>query len=203
MNLTQKLPVAGAVIYSQAISPAEQAAMVDDIRGVARAAPFFSPTTPWGKPMKVRMTSAGQFGWWSDQQGYRYIPQHPSGTPWPMIPASVLGVWDAVADTDTPPECCLVNYYGEAAKMGLHQDKDEANFDHPVVSISLGDTATFRIGGVERGGKTHAFPLKSGDILVMGGAARLAYHGVDKIAFGSSSLLPDGGRINLTLRVIS
>ncbi|MBB5514456.1 alkylated DNA repair protein (DNA oxidative demethylase) [Rubricella aquisinus] len=203
MEITQKVQVGGAVVYPGALSRDAQMAMVEDVRGIARAAPFFSPLTPWGKPMRVRMTSAGRFGWWSDRKGYRYIPTHPSGSAWPAIPGSILAVWDAVADAAPPPECCLVNYYCEGAKMGLHQDKDEANFAHPVVSISLGDTATFRIGGTERGGKTQSIALKSGDVLVMGGATRLAYHGIDRIKFGSSPLLPDGGRINLTLRVVT
>jgi alkylated DNA repair protein (DNA oxidative demethylase) len=95
-----------------------------------------------------------------------------------------------------------VNFYGEGAKMGMHQDKDEGNFDWPVVSVSLGDDALFRMGATERGGSTESIWLRSGDVVVMGGPARLAYHGVDKIRFGSSTLLPKGGRINLTLRAI-
>jgi alkylated DNA repair protein (DNA oxidative demethylase) len=203
MEFTQKVHVGGAIVYPAALSRAAQTAMVEDIRTVARAAPFFSPLTPWGKPMRIRMTSAGRYGWWSDRGGYRYITEHPSGSAWPEIPASVLTVWEAVAGGSPAPECCLVNYYGKDAKMGLHQDKDEADFSNPVVSISLGDTATFRIGGTERGGKTQSIALKSGDVLVMDGDARLAYHGIDRIKFGSSTLLPDGGRINLTLRVVT
>lgn len=86
--------------------------------------------------------------------------------------------------------------------MGLHQDKDEGDFAWPVVSVSLGDDGLFRMGGVERGGSTESVWLQSGDVVVMGGDARLAYHGVDKIRFGSSRLLPDSGRINITLRVV-
>lgn len=95
-----------------------------------------------------------------------------------------------------------MNFYGETAKMGLHQDKDEKEFSWPVLSISLGDPGRFRMGGQERGGKTHAVVLESGDVVVMGGEARLAYHGIDRIYFGRSTLLPKGGRINLTLRVV-
>jgi alkylated DNA repair protein (DNA oxidative demethylase) len=149
------------------------------------------------------MSAAGQYGWYSDKTGYRYTPAHPNGRPWPAIPTPVLDIWDAVTGLDRQPECCLVNYYAADAKMGLHQDRDEADFQWPVVSISLGDAARFRIGNTVRGGKTESIWLESGDVVVMGGAARLTYHGVDKIRAGSSTLLPKGGRINLTLRVVT
>jgi alkylated DNA repair protein (DNA oxidative demethylase) len=194
----------GAVLYPGLLDPAAQAALVDDLRAVAAAAPFVRPETPGGQPMSVRMTAAGRLGWVSDRRGYRYAPRHPeTGAPWPPIPAAVLAVWRQVTGLTRDPDCCLVNYYGEGARMGMHQDRDEADFSYPVVSISLGDSARFRIGGVERGGPTESAMLHSGDVLVMGGAARLAYHGIDRIAFGSSTLLPQGGRINLTLRVVA
>ncbi len=176
--------------------------MRDDIRAVAAAAPMESPITPGGRKMSVRMTSAGSCGWTSDQAGYRYARQQVNGTPWPAIPASVLGIWQAYSGVARAPECCLVNFYGKAAKMGLHQDKDEGGYDWPVVSISLGDDALFRMGGLERGDPTASVWLSSGDVVVMGGAARLAYHGIDRIKFGSSRLLPSGGRVNITLRVV-
>ncbi|QPH55980.1 alpha-ketoglutarate-dependent dioxygenase AlkB family protein [Pontivivens ytuae] len=204
--MTDRLPplnIAGFEIHKGFLDRAAQAALVEAIRGVARAAPFFAPVTPWGKPMRVRMTSAGRVGWITDRRGYRYEPTHPSGTPWPPIPQEVLAIWDAVAEDARQPDCCLVNFYGEGAKMGLHQDKDEGDFSYPVVSISLGDSATFRIGGTERADPTQSLLLESGDVVVMGGPARLAYHGIDRIRFGSSTLLPDGGRINLTLRVVA
>ena len=169
---------------------------------MAAKAPVFSPKTKSGKPMSVRLTAAGDFGWFSDQRGYRYVKQHPSGVNWPEIPDSIIAIWRAVAGTVPDPECCLVNFYGEGARMGLHQDRDEANFDWPVVSISLGDDALFRVGGTERGGKTESIWLQSGDVAVMGGPARLNYHGIDRIKFGSSSLLKEGGRLNVTLRVV-
>ena len=156
-----------------------------------------------GPAAQARMTSAGALGWVTDRKGYRYEPLHPVGTPWPAIPQAILEVWTALSGTDRMPECCLVNYYGEGTRMGLHQDRDEADFDQPVVSISLGDPARFRIGGAARGGPTQSMMLDSGDVLVMGGAARRAYHGIDRIAFGGSTLLPQGGRINLTLRVVT
>ncbi|WP_373286813.1 alpha-ketoglutarate-dependent dioxygenase AlkB family protein [Actibacterium pelagium] len=196
------MTIRGVELYQQLLNRPAQEALVADLREVIRAAPLFSPMTPYGKPMSVRMTSAGSCGWVSDRSGYRYEPRHPSGVGWPPIPASVLAIWDLVSGTETQPDCCLINFYQEGARMGLHQDKDEASFDYPVVSVSLGDEGMFRIGNVTRGGSTESVWLKSGDVVVMGGDARLIYHGVDRIRPQSSTLLPKGGRINLTLRVV-
>ncbi|MEL7211194.1 MAG: alpha-ketoglutarate-dependent dioxygenase AlkB [Pseudomonadota bacterium] len=196
------LTVRGFKVFKAFLDPQMQSALVDDLREVIRAAPLFSPQTPYGKPMSVRMTSAGRYGWYSDRSGYRYASEHPSGTPWPAIPARVRDIWDLVAETSRAPDCCLINFYGPDARMGMHQDKDEADFSYPVVSVSLGDEGLFRIGNTERGGKTESLWLQSGDVVVMGGSARLTYHGVDRIKPGSSTLLSKPGRINLTLRVV-
>lgn len=195
--------IAGLTLYKGLLDRPAQQALVGQVRQVAAAAPLFSPLTAWGKPMSVAMTSAGRFGWYTDRRGYRYVTEHPSGTPWPPIPQAALDVWAQVAPDARPPECCLVNHYRENARMGLHQDRDEADFTQPVVSISLGDPATFRVGGVERGGRTASFRLESGDVLVMAGPARLRHHGIDRIFFGRSDLLENGGRLNLTLRVVT
>lgn len=184
------------------LDAAAQSAMLEDVRAIVRAAPLFHPVTPRGKQMSVRMSAAGQYGWITDRRGYRYDRQHPEGGSWPPIPDTILAVWRAVSGVDRAPQCCLVNFYGEGARMGLHQDKDEADFTMPVVSISLGDDGLFRMGNDARGGKTRSVWLRSGDVVVMAGAARLKHHGVDRIRFGSSTLLPQGGRINLTLRVV-
>lgn len=198
--------IRGVGIHRAHLSPAAQQAMVADVRAIAAAAPLFSPMTPYGKPMRVRMTSAGRYGWYSDRRGYRYERTHPDGQPWPDIPQSVLGLWRRLVSAQRPPDCCLVNHYGEGARMGLHQDRDEADFSWPVLSVSLGDDGLFRLGNATRGGPTESVWLHSGDVVVMGGAARLIYHGIDRIRFGSSTLLPPccpgGGRLNLTLRVV-
>lgn len=193
----------GVAIYPGFLGAAAQRSLVDALRDVVAAAPMFHPETRWGKQMSVRMTSAGRFGWVSDRRGYRYEPRHPSGPPWPDIPQQVLGIWHDLVSRTRDPDCCLVNYYGEGARMGLHQDRDEADFSWPVLSVSLGDEGLFRVGNIERGGATESIWLKSGDVLVMAGDARLVHHGVDRIRFGSSTLLPKGGRINLTCRVVT
>ena len=198
-----KLSVRGFDIHKGHLNAAAQADLVSDIRAVVAAAPLFSPDTPYGKPMSVRMTSAGSVGWYSDRSGYRYAESHPNGAPWPAIPQAMLRLWHDLTGLERAPDCCLINFYGEGARMGMHQDKDEADFSWPVLSVSLGDAGLFRIGNTTRGGKTESVWLESGDVVVMGGAARLTYHGVDRVRFGSSSLLPKGGRINLTCRVVT
>lgn len=194
--------IRGAELHAGLLSHEDQLRMVEELRALVAAAPLFSPETRWGRKMSVRMTSAGRYGWYSDRRGYRYVDRHPDGRPWPPIPESVLAVWRALVDGQRDPDCCLVNFYGPDARMGLHQDRDEADFSWPVLSISLGDDARFRIGGTRRGDPTESFWLRSGDVLILGGAARLAHHGIDRVAPGSSALLREGGRINLTLRVV-
>ncbi|THD76903.1 alpha-ketoglutarate-dependent dioxygenase AlkB [Thalassobius vesicularis] len=198
----ERLHLRGFQILRGALDRPAQEALVEDLRGVIRAAPLFSPLTPYGKPMTVRMTSAGRYGWYADRRGYRYERKHPSGVDWPQIPEAILNLWRQQVSDQRDPDCCLINFYGEGARMGMHQDRDEADFSWPVLSISLGDDGQFRIGNATRGGTTESIWLASGDVVVMGGQARLTYHGVDRIRFGSSSLLPNGGRINLTCRVV-
>jgi len=156
-----------------------------------------------GKPFSVMETNFGPLGWVADQSGYRYERLHPvTGKPWPDIPQSLLDLWRALGAHAAPPQCCLVNLYRETARMGLHQDKSEVALDAAVVSVSLGDEAMFRIGGETRHGPTKSLTLHSGDVLAFGGPARWAFHGIDRIRPGSSTLVPGGGRINLTLRRI-
>ena len=198
----QPLLLGGFEVYQSWLDVEAQAGLLDAARAIATAAPLFSPVTRFGKPMSVSMTSAGQWGWVADQGGYRYAPRHPGGSDWPPIPTPLLDIWQVLTGLTRLPDSCLINFYDQSARMGLHQDRDEASFDWPVLSISLGDDALFRIGGVERRAPTQSVWLRSGDIVLMGGAARLCHHGVDRIRHGSSRLLPDGGRVNLTLRVV-
>jgi DNA oxidative demethylase len=195
--------VRGFVIHRGWLSGQAQAAMLADLRPGLVQAPLVRMETPGGKPMSVRMSAAGRLGWVSDRRGYRYAAQHLSGAAWPAIPASVLAVWRGVTGLTRDPDCCLINHYAPDARMGLHQDRDEGDFSFPVVSISLGAEALFRMGGLRREDGTESRWLASGDVVVIGGPARLAFHGVDRLRPGSSTLLTDGGRINLTLRVVT
>ncbi|WP_249692644.1 alpha-ketoglutarate-dependent dioxygenase AlkB [Stappia sp. WLB 29] len=182
-----------------------QQALLGEIRAVVAAAPLFTPVMPrTGTPFSVRMTNCGPLGWVSDRAGYRYQPLHPvTGQPWPAMPQALLDLWRELAPDAPLPEACLVNFYGPKARMGLHQDKDEATFEVPVVSVSLGATALFRLGGRSRKDPTRSFRLASGDVLVLGGEARLAHHGIDRLLSGTSTLVRDDGRINLTLRRVT
>lgn len=184
----------------------KQEALVENIRAVVTEAPLFVPAMPrTGKSMSVRMTNCGPLGWVTDKErGYRYQAEHPvTGKPWPAMPDVLLDIWRTVSGTSKEPEACLVNFYADDARMGLHQDRDEKDLETPVVSISLGDSCLFRVGGTERNDGTLSFKLSSGDIVVLGGEGRLAYHGVDKIYPNTSTLLKNGGRINLTLRRVT
>lgn len=188
------------------LDKAAQTALLGEIHAVVEKAPLFVPTMPRsGNPLSVRMTNAGPLGWVTDKaRGYRYQSTHPvTGAPWPAIPEMLLDLWRALANYPSPPEACLINYYAGAAKMGLHQDRDEEDFAAPVLSVSLGDTGIFRVGGKTRKGPTRKFELKSGDVFVLGGEARLAHHGIDRIVTGTSDLLKEGGRFNLTLRRVT
>jgi len=181
---------------------AEQQVLVDEIRAVVREAPLYRPQMPrTGKPLSVRMTNCGDLGWVADKSGYRYQEDHPvTGAPWPPIPPRLLKLWDELCGYPAPPQACLVNFYDTSARMGLHQDRDEEDFSAPVLSVSLGDACLFRIGGTDRKQPTKSFRLESGDVVILGGESRLAFHGVDRIYPMTSTLLKDGGRINLTLR---
>ena len=198
-------PPSGLLLLGGYFDRPRQEDLAELLRQAVAEAPLFTPVMPrTGRPFSVRMTNLGPLGWVSDRSGYRYQPLHPeTGKRWPAIPEMVLDLWRDVSGYPHPPEACLVNYYSEGAKMGLHQDADEDDFSAPVVSISLGDTAVFRFGASKRGGPTRTLKLASGDVLVMGGASRLAYHGIDRVQAGTSTLLKGGGRINLTLRRVT
>lgn len=187
------------------LNRAEQTRLLSEIRGIIAAAPLYIPRMPRsGRAMTVRMTNCGPLGWLTDkEQGYRYQNTHPeTGQPWPPMPDILRKIWETIG-YPAPPETCLVNYYGPKAKLGLHRDEDEQDLAAPVVSISLGDDALFRLGGTRRKDPTVSFTLKSGDIVVLDGGMRHAYHGVDRIQAGTSDLLAEGGRFNLTLRRVT
>jgi alkylated DNA repair protein (DNA oxidative demethylase) len=191
----------GFTLLPGRLSPEDQAGLVACVLDAARDAPFHAQVTPGGKPMSVETTGLGTLSWVSDRLGYRYEPRHPlTGRPWPPLPPLLQALWAELADPVVPADACLVNLYRPGARMGLHRDEDEADFAFPVLSVSLGDTAVFRIGGLTRKAPTRSLRLASGDVCLLAGDARLAYHGVDRILPGSSRLVPGGGRINITLR---
>ncbi|MET3664174.1 alpha-ketoglutarate-dependent dioxygenase AlkB [Caulobacter sp. 1776] len=198
----QALTVApGFDLWPGLLDAQAQKDLVSSVLAAAEAAPFAHYGTAYGKAMSVAMTAFGPLGWTSDPSGYRYVDRHPgTDQPWPAMPPVLLDLWAQLGDPETPPDSCLINLYRGDARMGLHQDRDEADPAFPVLSISLGDTAVFRIGGTSRKDPTRSLKLSSGDVCRLSGPARLAFHGVDRILPGSSSLVPGGGRINLTLR---
>jgi alkylated DNA repair protein (DNA oxidative demethylase) len=185
--------------------PDQQRQLVAELRLILDRAPLYSPAMPRsGSPYSVRMSNCGPLGWLSDRSGYRYSPIHPvTGEPWPAIPAMVLDLWHETTGVAYRPEACLINYYGPTAKLGLHRDQDEDAKEAPILSISLGDTALFRMGGPERRSPTRSVRLSSGDAVVLDGPSRHWFHGVDRILPGTSQLLPEGGRFNLTLRRVT
>lgn len=192
--------VDGFRFWPGALDAAAQAELLALVLAAAEEAPFYRPVTPGGRPFSVEMTGMGPLGWVSDRTGYRYQATHPvTGRPWPPTPAILLRLWFDLTGWAEPPDACLVNLYRHTARMGLHQDRDEADLTAPVLSISLGDTAVFRIGPAQ-GGATRSLRLASGDVCALTGPARLARHGIDRLLPGSSRLVPGGGRINLTLR---
>ncbi len=203
------LDLNGAQFYPGCLDRNAQAAVLTAIRDVFIAAPLFRPLMPKsGRPFSVRMSNCGVLGWVSDEKGYRYEPIHPeTGRAWPPLPQPLATLWEDVSGYPHPPEACLINYYSADAKMGLHQDRDEAEFAAPVVSLSLGDSCLFRVGGSKRGDPSRSVRLNSGDVVVLGGAARLAFHGVDRIYPDTSTLLTEAGlgtgRINLTMRRVT
>jgi DNA oxidative demethylase len=198
----------GVILWREKFSRPAQVKLLEEILARAQDAPFYRPVMPGsGKAFSVEETNFGPLGWMSDKTGYRYQDTHPvTGKPWPAIPQTLLTLWDEIAHAlyPGPPQCCLVNLYRENARMGPHQDKDETAIAAPVVSVSLGDDARLRIGTAARRGPTKSLRLASGDVVMFGGPARLAFHGIDRIFPGTSTLVPDvfggGGRINLTLR---
>lgn len=201
----------GFAHYPLYFSPDQQAALIDAVKTGVEHAPFYQPTMPrTGAPLSVVMSNFGPLGWVTDQKGgYRYEATHPkTGALWPGLPDLLLDLWRDVTDWPNSPEACLINWYrdsadeGKGAKMGLHIDRDEFDMNAPVVSVSLGDPAMFRIGGEVRGGKTAGIKLFSGDVVVLAGDARRCYHGVSRVFYGETALVPKGGRINLTMRFV-
>ena len=201
-----KMTIEGYRFVQSALTEEEQQVLLEAIEKALETAPYFVPRMPrTGQPFSVRMTNFGPLGWVSDKAGgYRYQKTHPeTGASWPRIPELLLNLWREFAAFDAEPEACLVNFYGAGTKMGSHRDVDEQELRAPVLSVSLGDDAVFHVGGLKRGDPKERVVLRSGDVVVLGGAARKAFHGIDRVIAGSSDLVPGGGRINLTMRRVT
>jgi alkylated DNA repair protein (DNA oxidative demethylase) len=199
----------GVAVFRNRVRPAEQRAILDDVAQAIAEAPLFRPQMPTGPYMINSLTNLGALGWISDKRGYRYEPTHPgTGNPWPPIPPLVRDLAKTLVHEanlgEFEPDACLVNVYEASGKLSLHRDYDETDFKWPIVSFSFGNDADFALGGLKRSDKTQGITLHSGDVMVFGGPSRLRYHGVKRIRPGTSPIahpvLPEGGRINLTLR---
>lgn len=207
---TRALTIApGVILWPEWFTPAAQKALLADVLARLEAAPLYHPRMPGsGKLFSVQESNFGPLGWVSDRAGYRYQPIHPvTGAPWPPIPAALTMLWEQLAPhflpAPPPPACCLVNLYRNGARMGQHQDRDESDDSAPVIGVSLGDEALFRVGGTSRRVATTRFAVASGDVVALGGPARMAFHGIDRVRTGTSTLIPGGGRLSLTLRHVS
>ena len=198
----------GCRYLPEAFDAEAQMELAREIRGILEQAPLFQPRMPrTGAPFSVRMSNCGDLGWVSDAAlGYRYQATHPeTGAPWPKMPEVLHRLWREVSGYPKPPEACLINFYAGGTKMGSHKDADESDFSAPVLSVSLGDEAAFHVGGLKRTDAKQRIRLRSGDVFLLGGPSRLAFHGIDRVYAGTSDLLQraglaGGGRINLTLR---
>ena len=199
----------GAVLYREYLNAAARRQLMDEIAHILQKAPLFTPRMPrTGRSFSVRMSNAGSLGWVSDKErGYRYEPCHPrNGRPWPAMPRMLLELWRELTDYAAPPQAALINYYAPGARLGLHVDRDEEALNAPLVSVSLGAVARFRLGGRRRRDPTISFELRAGDVLVLSGPARLLYHGVERIYPQRGEALPKSigpGRINITLRRVT
>lgn len=181
-----------------------EAEVVSALKAVVERAPLRHMVTPGGFRMSVAMTNCGRLGWLTDRRGYRYDEIDPeTGLQWPAMPPAFLRLaTDAAREAGFPmfaPDACLINRYEPGARLSLHQDKNERDYDQPIVSVSLGLPAIFQFGGLERSDKTIRVPVAHGDVIVWGGTARLRYHGVAPLREGNHPLL-QGYRYNLTFR---
>lgn len=200
-------PLAEGAVLLREFATAEAPALMAAVANIAAASPFRHMTTPGGYDMSVAMTNCGDLGWVTDRRGYRYDPADPdTGHPWPSMPTLFASLASRAADAagyaGFTPDACLINRYEPGARLSLHQDKDERDFEASIVSVSLGLPATFLFGGLRRKDRPRRIRLESGDVVVWGGPSRLVYHGVAPLADGDDPLT-GGRRINLTLRKAS
>jgi DNA oxidative demethylase len=197
-------PLADGAVLLRGFAALEASAVMEALQDVLLAAPFRHMTTPGGFRMSVAMTNCGRAGWITDRRGYRYAPLDPmTQRPWPPLPGLFLRLATRSAAhggfAGFEPDACLINRYEPGGRLSLHQDKNERDLAAPIVSVSLGLTATFLFGGPRRTDRPRRIKLESGDIAVWGGPARLAFHGIEPLADGDDPLT-GRCRINLTFR---
>lgn len=199
----------GFFLFKSKLTRAAQEEIRDAARTVVSQAPLFRPTMPnSGQPFSYSMTNCGELGWVADRQGYRYQQNHPdTGERFPVMPKVIQDLAITLAketgNSDFYPESCLLNFYRKGQKLGLHQDNTETNLSAPIISISLGDSGIFILGGKHRTAETKQYIVQSGDCLVMSGESRNYFHSFKGIVPNSSSLLKNGGRLNLTIRQVN
>jgi alkylated DNA repair protein (DNA oxidative demethylase) len=196
--------IAPGAMLLRGFAAAEASALLAAVEQVAASAPFRHMITPGGYRMSVAMTNCGEAGWITDRRGYRYAAADPATERrWPALPPLFLDLARraaAAAGFDGfAPESCLINRYVPGTQLSLHQDRNERDYGAPIVSVSLGLSATFLFGGPKRGDRPRRIPLESGDVVVWGGPSRLFFHGVAPLADGAHPLT-GSCRINLTLR---
>lgn len=203
------LSTKGFFLIKSRLNKAAQQEILAAARLVVKQAPLFRPAMPRsGQQFNYSMTNCGELGWVADINGYRYQKNHPvTQEPFPIMPNAIKELAIALAsetgDANFYPESCLLNFYSKGAKLGLHQDNTEKNLLAPIISISLGDTGIFTLGGEQRRDKTKDYIIQSGDCIVMGGESRNYFHGFKGIVPNTSSLLKSGGRLNLTIRQVN
>jgi alkylated DNA repair protein (DNA oxidative demethylase) len=199
-----KVALADGAMVLRGFVTADAPALIESLRQVAAVGPFRHMVTPGGHRMSVAMTNCGRAGWITDRSFYRYDPIDPATRcPWPVMPAAFVRIATRAAAAcgfdGFEPDACLINRYEPGARLSLHQDRNERDYDAPIVSVSLGLPAVFLFGGLRRADRPRRIHLNSGDIVVWGGPARLAFHGVDPLAEGCD-VLTGHCRINLTFR---
>lgn len=206
-SLVNVLP-RGVWHFQAKLSLREQEVLRECVRAIARVAPLMTPQMPGGTEFLLKLTNAGEYGWCADGQRFFYAPRQATGRAWPPIPQPIMaGARNAAHEagfTSYAPNACLINYYESGkGRLGLHRDDTQGeDFTQPIVTISLGASAVFRIGGQSRKDPQREIELQSGDVLVMGADGRMLFHQVVKVCVGTSGLLPKGGRLSLTLRQV-
>ena len=198
----------GFLLLKSRLTKAMQQEILAAARTVVRQAPLFKPTMPSGQSFNYSMTNCGELGWVADRHGYRYQQTHPhTFKVFPAMPQVIKDLAIVIAketgNDNFCPQSCLINLYSKGEKLGMHQDNTEENKSAPIISVSLGDSGIFVLGGLLRNDKTRQYIVQSGDVIVMGGESRNFFHAFKGTVSNTSTLLKNGGRLNLTIRQVN